>query len=1104
MRRRKRRILAAGMVVVITCSSYGSVPRVYANTNFYQIREIESLSEQVLYQKVPYGTRYQDLEMPDSIDVFVSGGQTEDVPDAGSDENVAAFANRINDDAVLEKTDSEENGEKEDTEGKDTEGKDAGENSKDKSEGGEGLEKAESGSGEQGDSGKDGNSAENGDSQDENANPGNGESDEKDDSGKTDSGSSGGNVELNEDGSSSNGKTDQPKEDVKTDEKTEEEIDEKEGFWRKVKVRWVLDAEESQASRYDGENPGIYLFRAELKSSNYEVDEDELPVIQITVLEEEQLKTTLEFAPLEESIADQILPLGSKESDIRFPETLTVRETMGEETTERTLSGITWKLDAENSDYSEFQGGLAPEDYFDRFDEDGEPEETEEKTWEGYDKANEEYKGAIYTYIPVIPESEEIPEDTALPEIHVQVGDAGIALYADEGITGEGTETNPYVIRTAEQWSKVMGKKQRNQYNGNQPFGVSKYIKLGADIDLSGQSWESRTLTAGLDGNGYELSGISQPLFNVLNGTVKNLILSDVKIEGNGDQGAIAKTVGDKATVEKCYVSGSITATGYNDSGAGGLIGAVQTTNGAPLTIENCVVNADITGKTTSLAGGLIGSVSKSDVVTIKKCIAMGTVSNENGKGAGGLVGGQNQKVTIKNSAALQEEVSTKKSTYYVDRIFGYFSDYNVHVAGGQNFAYQGMRVKYRENLLDKENDIKWPALHRGERVSKTDLLTTNFWKNTIGWGSDTENWEFDNNQLPTLKMTRSNDDGNEEVNIFSGADIPEYLEATETKTGSVKSGGTGIEGAEITFKKDRSEKKATTDSTGNFSIDLANGDYDVTIKKTGYFTVKKTIAISDAEALDFTLEANPVSMPAGQTVTGTFRTTDEDTVTADGEIALAYTGDADLQAKDFKLSSEEDGTPYVGVTISGVEKTENRWGIKIQFAKSLALGNTNEIQLYVHYKGSSIGSIKLEKKVNLVQLAAPENVKWYETVKGKAVWSLVENASGYKVQLYKNGSEQGSAVMLGPDVTSYDFTSQIAESGIYTFGVRATGDGSTYGDSEEAKSGRYEFSEQTLADVKKAAEAALQAKTVTNETTEDEILRVVRNVIRNEKIQAT
>lgn len=632
---------------MITCSSYGSVPRVYANTNFYQIREIESLSEQVLYQKVPYGTRYQDLEMPDSIDVFVSGGQTEDVPDAGSDENVAAFANRTNDDAVLEKTDSEENGEKEDTEGKDT-----GENSKDKSEGGEGLEKAESGSGEQGDSGKDGNSAENGDSQDENANPGNGESDEKDDSGKTDSGSSGGNADLNEDGSSSNGKTDQPKEDVKTDEKTEEEIDEKEGFWRKVKVRWVLDAEESQASRYDGENPGIYLFRAELKSSNYEVDEDELPVIQITVLEEEQVKTTLEFAPLEESIADQILPLGSKESDIRFPETLTVRETMGEETTERTLSGITWKLDAENSDYSEFQGGLAPEDYFDRFDEDGEPEETEEKTWEGYDKANEEYNGAIYTYVPVIPESEEIPEDTALPEIHVQVGDAGIALYADEGITGSGTEADPYVICTAKQWSKVMGS-QRNQYNGSL-YNVNKYIRLGDDIDLSGESWESRTLTTCLDGDGYALSGISQPLFSVLNGTVKNLILSNVTITGDGEHvGAVARTVGNNSQIENCYISGSLATTG--NCAAGGLIGQVQ--SGA-LTIQNCIVNADIKNQGSvndSLAGGLVGSVRvvSGSQLNIKNCIAMGSVSTNLGRGTGGLVGGPNKTVTINKSVAL-------------------------------------------------------------------------------------------------------------------------------------------------------------------------------------------------------------------------------------------------------------------------------------------------------------------------------------------------------------------------------------------------------------------------------------------------------------------
>ncbi|MFR3284187.1 MAG: hypothetical protein ACLTR6_07415 [Clostridium fessum] len=76
----------------------------------------------------------------------------------------------------------------------------------------------------------------------------------------------------------------------------------------------------------------------------------------------------------------------------------------------------------------------------------------------------------------------------------------------------------------------------------------------------------------------------------------------------------------------------------------------------------------------------------------------------------------------------------------------------------------------------------------------------------------------------------------------------------------------------------------------------------------------------------------------------------------------------------------------------------------------------------------------------------------------------------GYKVQLYKDGSALGGPVTLGADTAGYDFTAQIAEGGIYTFGVQATGDGSTYGDSEETKSGNYEFSEQTLEDVKTAA----------------------------------
>ena len=37
------------------------------------------------------------------------------------------------------------------------------------------------------------------------------------------------------------------------------------------------------------------------------------------------------------------------------------------------IFGVTWKLDIGESDYPEFHGGISPQDYFEEFDEDGEP-----------------------------------------------------------------------------------------------------------------------------------------------------------------------------------------------------------------------------------------------------------------------------------------------------------------------------------------------------------------------------------------------------------------------------------------------------------------------------------------------------------------------------------------------------------------------------------------------------------------------------------------------------------------------------------------------------------------------------------------------------------
>ena len=137
-----------------------------------------------------------------------------------------------------------------------------------------------------------------------------------------------------------------------------------------------------------------------------------------------EIKTEIEaFLGLYEAIAVQKLSLGAKESDIVLPDTLEVR--MKQETLEDTqkaegeqqidaeadaeiesletdadedisrISGVTWKLDINESDYPEFHGGISPQDYFEEFDENGEPVETSTKTWAGYAEANQEYNGRV-------------------------------------------------------------------------------------------------------------------------------------------------------------------------------------------------------------------------------------------------------------------------------------------------------------------------------------------------------------------------------------------------------------------------------------------------------------------------------------------------------------------------------------------------------------------------------------------------------------------------------------------------------------------------------------------------------------------------------------
>jgi hypothetical protein len=86
----------------------------------------------------------------------------------------------------------------------------------------------------------------------------------------------------------------------------------------------------------------------------------------------------------------------------------------------------------------------------------------------------------------------------------------------------------------------------------------------------------------------------------------------------------------------------------------------------------------------------------------------------------------------------------------------------------------------------------------------------------------------------------------------------------------------------------------------------------------------------------------------------------------------------------------------------------------------------------------------KYENKI----LPAPANLTWDGTT---ATWDAVTGAEGYSVQLYKNGEVSGSAVSVTSG-TSHDFET-LAQAGVYTFTVTATGDGTDTLDSSPADS---------------------------------------------------
>ena len=599
MKKKYKRALAAALAAVMIWNTCDWHPQVLAGSSVQYIEEVKELSDEILHQEVPYGTKYKDLELPGKLKVRVLAEEASDEEDGSEDKD---GAEKIATPSELQSGDGEVETEKKS----------------------QTLSSSET------------------DGTVRKASPSEADVIEKSEIGVDDTGQKASPSDA--DG-------------TKTDKN-----------WKEVKVRWVLDETFSEKDTYDGKTPGIYVFDAELKSSRYELDTGFLPSIEVTVLPEEKGPAIIGFSELDEAVAVQKLPLGAKESDIILPDTLEVEveeadETLAEdsqnvhlveavdkgtekdtdaETAVCQISGITWKLDEEQSDLPEFHGGISEKDYFEEFDEDGEPIETSDKTWNGYYEANQDYNGCAYVYTPVLPEEYSLGEEAELPEICVLVGEMQLMTLAG----GEYDLNNePLRINSANQ----------NKFNGititgrycptTRPYN-SQDIKGGIIIDNVTVDLTIKNVTIQSDGvRGWNLAGI------YLKGNAQlNLTLEGTNTLVGLDEGAgIEVGKGEKLVITENStgrlkaVGGAYGAAGIGGKGTTSDEGADKNCRTGTIIIKGGSITAEGGAyqipKTQDYYGGAgIGTGRYGIGGTIK--ILGGTITAEGGKQTGAGIGG--------------------------------------------------------------------------------------------------------------------------------------------------------------------------------------------------------------------------------------------------------------------------------------------------------------------------------------------------------------------------------------------------------------------------------------------------------------------------------
>lgn len=237
-------------------------------------------------------------------------------------------------------------------------------------------------------------------------------------------------------------------------------------------------------------------------------------------------------------------------------------------------------------------------------------------------------------------------------------------IYIERSIPQDGSQTYPYIIKTADQLQNINNK-------------LDVYYKLGANIDLTGRTWQTignqtTPFKGELNGNGYTIKNLTINkdedyigLFGYNQGTLKNIKLENFSVTGKNNVGAL---VGYNTGI---ITNNNAVAQVTGNTNVGGLIGYTFANN-TNMTAESLFVSGTVTG--VSNVGGLIGNSSinnetYAENVTYSMYLkkSYSTAEVKGNTNVGGLVGIQQNSMKSYNNYDsvynyIQECYATRKS----------------------------------------------------------------------------------------------------------------------------------------------------------------------------------------------------------------------------------------------------------------------------------------------------------------------------------------------------------------------------------------------------------------------------------------------------------